>query len=718
MPPQQRSPRAGAFACLFFSGFSALVYQVVWTRLAFSAFGIVTPVLSVVVSVFMLGLGLGAWGSVRALAAWERRGRSPLALYALLELLVGALATGVPALFELGRRLLLGAGEMDSTRYLVSSAAVIAAALLPACACMGATIPTMMAWLEREGEGASSFSWLYLANAAGAAAGTAATAAVLIETLGFRRSGLAAAAINAGLCLYALSLSSRGGGGPRASAPRAARARGGARSGALAALFATGFCSMGAEVIWVRAFAVALGTTIYAFAGVLATYLTAMGLGTFFYRRRAPAARARFEPGVWLAAAGAACALPMATGDPRLRLGAAGVLAGLAPFCALLGWLTPALVEDVSGGDPGRAGAAYAVNIAGCVLGPLAASYLLLPNFGARAALAWLAVPLAAAGVGVGAAASARRRAFAAAAGALAAGLTLFVSRGNEDFAGLYGRSALLRRDYAATVIATGAGPTRHLFVNGVSITVLGPVTKMMAHLPVRAHAGRPRTALVICFGMGTTYRSLLSWGLRTTAVELVPSVVAVFPYFYADAEAALRDPNGRIVIDDGRRFLSRTSERYDIVTIDPPPPPRAAGSGLLYSEEFYAQLKEHLNPGGIVQQWQVGGDARLFAAVARSLTRQFPYVRAFAGLAGGCHFLASESPIVLQSSKEFAARMPEAAARDLEEWAPGVPLSTWLEATTAREIPLAEALAADGASITDDRPYNEYDLLRRWGAR
>jgi predicted membrane-bound spermidine synthase len=716
MPPSRRPPRAFAFACLFFSGFSGLVYQIVWTRLAFSAFGIVTPVLSVVISVFMLGLGLGSWGSRGLLAAWERRERSPLSLYGFLELLVCALALAVPALFGLGRRLLLGAGEMDSPLYLAASGAVIAGALLPACACMGATIPVMMSWLERRREGRASFSLLYLANSAGAALGTAAAAAVLIECLGFRGTSFAAAAVNAGLGLCALSLSSEEP-ASRRPAPAAPAAAGLGRRGVLPALFATGFCSMGAEVVWVRAFTPELGTTIYAFAGVLATYLTAMGLGTFFYQRRARAARAEIDPGTLLAAAAAACALPMAAGDPRLGLGAAGILLGLAPFCALLGWLTPALVEEESGGDPGRAGFAYAVNVAGCVLGPLAASYLLLPNLGVRAALALLAAPLAAAALAVRGAAAPRRRRAAAAAGACAAALVLGVSRGDEDFARAGGRAALLRRDYAATVIATGAGLDKKLLVNGVGITVLAPVTKMMAHLPVRAHAGRPRTALVICFGMGTTYRSLLSWGLRTTAVELAPSVVAVFPYFHADADAVLRDPNGTIVIDDGRRFLSRTTERYDIVTIDPPPPVRAAGSGLLYSEDFYVQLKAHMNPGAVVQQWQPGGDLRVLAAVARGLTRQFPHVRAFVGIDGGCHFLASESPLELQSAEEFAARMPAAAARDITEWSPGVPLSNWLARMTAQEIPLGEALAADAHSITDDRPYNEYDLLRRWGA-
>ena len=80
-------------------------------------------------------------------------------------------------------------------------------------------------------------------------------------------------------------------------------------------------------------------------------------------------------------------------------------------------------------------------------------------------------------------------------------------------------------RDNTATVIATGEGMTKRLLVNGVGITYLTPMTKVMAHFPLAFLDHAPRNALVVCFGMGTTYRSLMSWNIATTAVELVPSV-------------------------------------------------------------------------------------------------------------------------------------------------------------------------------------------------
>jgi len=49
------------FFFFFFSGFCSLVYQVVWLRVAMAGFGVTTPLISIVLSVFMAGLALGSW---------------------------------------------------------------------------------------------------------------------------------------------------------------------------------------------------------------------------------------------------------------------------------------------------------------------------------------------------------------------------------------------------------------------------------------------------------------------------------------------------------------------------------------------------------------------------------------------------------------------------------------------------------------------------------
>jgi predicted membrane-bound spermidine synthase len=238
----------------------------------------------------------------------------------------------------------------------------------------------------------------------------------------------------------------------------------------------------------------------------------------------------------------------------------------------------------------------------------------------------------------------------------------------------------------------------------------------MIASMPLAFLDHPPQNALVICFGMGTTHRSMLSWGIDSTAVELVPSVPALFWYYHADGPELLKSPRSHVVIDDGRRFLERTTAQYDVIVIDPPPPVQAAGSSLLYSREFYAAAQKRLRPDGILQQWLPAGDLVTTISVARALQESFPYVRAFVGIEGwGIHFLASRQPIPARSPAELAKRMPASAAADLVEWGPLPTAEQQFAAVLKQEIPMDQLLAMDRSvpAMQDDRPINEYYVLR-----
>src|SRR5580698_1265542 len=169
-----RFTRRVLFFLFFLSGFSSLVYQVVWTRMAFASFGIITPVLSVVLSVFMLGLALGSWAGGRwILPLTMKTQRSAAFFYAGAELVIGLGAFAVPKLFAAGENILLASGETNSFGYLSLSALVLAVSILPWCVCMGTTFPFMMAYIrEQDRDQTKSFSFLYLANVLGAMSGT------------------------------------------------------------------------------------------------------------------------------------------------------------------------------------------------------------------------------------------------------------------------------------------------------------------------------------------------------------------------------------------------------------------------------------------------------------------------------------------------------------------------------------------------------------------
>lgn len=726
---------------LFFvvSGFCGLVYEIVWLRLAMADFGVTTALASIVISMFMAGLGLGSWGAgVLTRRALTGAGQRVLHLYAIAELCVGISSLTVPLEFKLGRVALLHAGEFGAWQnwgYYLLAGLWIALALLPWCTCMGATFPLLMAVIRRTGLSASqrSFSYLYVANVFGALLGTLIAAFVLIELLGFRGTLSVAGSLNLLLAASAFTLSfhvSDVAGCEKQKSTGAPRPRlyGLPPWAILVLLFTSGLVSMGMEVVWIREFTPYLGPFVYAFARILVVYLLATVLGSHHYRKKAKFLPAGGDAATWSYLAFFAV-VPVLAADPLLPIGgteSAGLrLSAIAFFCAVAGFLTPLLVDAWSSGDPDRAGTAYAVNIVGSIMGPLVAGFWLLPWVGERKSVLALAVPLF-----VIAAATALRKpngdtsarsAFKPKlifAGTTIAAILLFSV--SHDFETKFPVREV-RRDYAATVIATGTGFDRQLLVNGVNMTVLSADNKYMVDLPL-ALLGRPaRNGLIICFGMGTGFRSMLSWGIPTTAVDLIPSVPKLFGYFNADASTLESSPLAHIVIDDGRRFLDGSEKTYDVIVIDPPPPPQAPGTSLLYSREFYSVIRKHLSRGGILQEWFFDdqSDPAIKAATAKSLTKSFPYVRAFPSYsgAGGIYFLASLSPIPNTSASVLASRVPAAAAADFLEWGPEKTVTAQFQFVLSRELNLQQLIAGDPRvpALSDDRPVNEYFLLRRW---
>ena len=254
------------------------------------------------------------------------------------------------------------------------------------------------------------------------------------------------------------------------------------------------------------------------------------------------------------------------------------------------------LVDRWSAGDPDRAGRAYGVNVLGCIVGPLVSGFVLLPWIGEHVAMLLFVAPWFAVAVIRLRNGEFRLVQRLTAYGFIVVALGIFFL--TRDFETQFPQREVLR-DATATVIATGKGMNKRLLVNGIGMTALTPVTKMMAHLTLASLDRPPRNVLVICFGMGTTVRSAVSWGIPVTAVELVASVPKLFTYYHPDGAKVLASPLSHVVIDDGRRFLERSPQVFGAIIIDPPPPVQAAGSSLLYSEDFYAVAKRRLQPDG-----------------------------------------------------------------------------------------------------------------------
>ena len=520
------------FSFFVVSGFCGLVYEVVWLRLAMASFGVTTALASIVISMFMAGLGLGSWGSgILTRRVRAANGQRLLRLYSIAELCVGVSSVAVPLELKLGRALVqhMGSfGAWQSWGYYALAGIWLALTLVPWCTCMGSTFPLLMAVIRKTAceESERSFSYLYVANVFGALLGTLVAAFVLIELLGFQGTLLVAGGLNAALALSAFGLSSRFRSPLEKESLLAAEFvppqiqthfLGLPSNSILAMLFTTGMVSMGLEVVWTRQFTPYLGPFVYAFARILAVYLLATLLGSHHYRKKAQSVGVGGSSSAWSWLALFAL-IPIMTADPLLPIGgaeSAGLrLNGIALFCAVAGYLTPLLVDAWSGGDPDRAGTAYAVNIVGSIVGPLVAGFWLLPWLGERKSTLALALPLfaiaAATALCAPADANPKGRLGTRATFVVAsmAAVLLFVK--SHDFETKFAVREV-RRDYAATVIATGTGFERQLLVNGFNMTWLTPDNKYMVHLPLAMMQRPPQNGLIICFGMGTGFRSMMS---------------------------------------------------------------------------------------------------------------------------------------------------------------------------------------------------------------
>src|SRR6185295_12254226 len=147
--------------------------------------------------------------------------------------------------------------------------------------------------------------------------------------------------------------------------------------------------------------------------------------------------------------------------------------------------------------------------------------------------------------------------------------------------------------------------------------------------------------------------------------VELLPAVVRAGSLFSGNLGAAT-DPRLEIRVGDGRQELVRRSQRYDVITLEPPPP-SAAGVVNLYSRDFYELVRSRLEPDGLMAQWwplpaQNDEDSR---SLVRSFLDVFPYASAWSTELHEVLLVGSASPIELEGpriEKRFArGGIPEA---------------------------------------------------------
>jgi spermidine synthase len=746
-------------AIFFASGAASLILQVIWFKQLQLVLGSTTLSVSVTVASFFFGLSVGSAFGGRIADAVSR----PLRIYGFLELTLALISLAVTAVlshWSTWGDWLSPMLSLDSSARLPLIVFLSLATLSLPTILMGATLPFLVRFLTRSHtELANQVGLLYGFNTLGAAIGTLAAGFILIGLLGITGSSLFASVVYAcvggfGLCAaryeHPLAVAERR---PDPVLRKSSETR---ATTLLVWLFAcSGFVSIAYEVVWFRFLTNISTSSVYAFCGMLGTYLFGLVIGAFICAKFLAPHKdhlLRYFALVQLGIAVAAT-LTLAT------LGKAGtfhssfspIVAALVPvrarlllgddisffFTCVVALLLPTTLIGISfplaseltatrmSALGRRIGALYALNTIGGVLGSLIAGFVLIPYLGSQRALTALIfmnlllyVTIAASRTGL---MTSLWRQGAMALGVVLVSLLLFGPHYLERQLTAFKDAKVLelRESREATFVVLeyddeAAGKYQQLVVNSKSYASNRPEGRRymaaMGHYPVLLHTGPSETAAVICIGTGTTVGALTTHEeLRSIyAVDLASPVFDFARYFVPINKSFFENPNVHKVVADGRNYLLGTRNTFDVITLEPPPP-QDAGIVNLYTEEFYALAKQRMRPGAVLAQWVPldMGRGVLPKMILKAMLKQFKHVSLWLPDRMEGVAIASDEP--LQIDRDTLARRMSAPAVADDLAAIGM---------NSPEDLLATFVAADGAlasylgdtpSLTDDRPRIEY---------
>ena len=635
MNPQSALARVAPIVFIL-SGASALMFETVWFRVTSIVLGSSVWSAAAVLMAFMAGLALGNL----AIALRGERIGNPARLYIFIEVVIGlagaatvfylptlsrAIAGLLSALIE--QRPLLNAG-----RFIIAFGVL----LLPAIA-MGATLPVMQKALREIDRSFSySIARLYGWNTFGAVCGTLLAEFGLIGLLGLKATGLVACGLN--LLAAALMLRFSRTAQPLLL-PRREKSPAVVSKRLLAGPALAGLFLLALEVVWFRFLSLFHFETSTLFAIMLAVVLVGIALGGLIVARTGLAER---DVDSTLFTLGLAAAFTLVSSfaifqglariyfyDIALNLwvftAAAVVL--MLPTSIVSGMLFPLFGERLHRElslDTQASGLLTFANTLGAAIGSGIATFLLLPRLGIEFSILAIALGYLALGGLIlatrvnGAAIS---RAIPKAAVSLLIVAAIFpygaINRSLDRLGQvMYPNEELIavRESVYATLQyyrneKLGQPDFFRLATNGFSMTASNFTSvrymKLFAYLPEILHPNL-RDVLLISYGIGNTAYAItrLEEVRHIDVVDISEDVIELSRLADAARDASpLDDPRLEVHIEDGRFYLQTTSRKYDLITGEPPPPKNPLIVNL-YTREYFASIRERLNPGGVASYW------------------------------------------------------------------------------------------------------------------
>jgi spermidine synthase len=227
---------------------------------------------------------------------------------------------------------------------------------------------------------------------------------------------------------------------------------------------------------------------------------------------------------------------------------------------------------------------------------------------------------------------------------------------------------------------------------------------RVMGHLGALLAPERAPRTLVIGLGAGATPGAIARHAsAQIDVIELSDAVIRAAPFFRVANADVLEQPNVRLSVDDGRNYLLRNRQPYDVITADVVHP-FDAGATNLYSYEYFSLVAHALQPRGIMVQWVSPGTAFEHALIVRTFLRAFPNATLWLG---GDLLIGSPSPLHVDRA-ELEARLADPSARAALAEVGFNHAQDVLAQYRASSEELA-SYAGDGPILTDDHPLLEY---------
>lgn len=743
------------------SGSSSLISEITWNRMLVLIVGNTVAATSMILVAFMGGLALGSYWGSRTFSKPPHL-RPSFLPYSLLEVSIGLYALLSPLLFNLLSTLFTGlaplfAGSaiLSLIRFTITFVSLFAPAFL-----MGATFPAIIAGAARGSsrKDVSRTGYLYSINTLGATIGCIGAGYILLPRIGVQLTLLWAFAFHivaaaGGLILNNLAKERE------ATIDIQPEDRDPLFSGTSfrlligIATFLVGFVALSYEVLLTRLIILYFGNQLIVFTLVLASFLLGTGisavLGTWAQGLIYQISKTGHLFAFVMIIAGLSLVAP-----PFLLMGLSTtqntwIIQNHGPLVViivllptfLMGSLLPIAIKIFQTGlktdTTFNAGKLYAINTIGGMLGAGITHYFLIPTLGTQGVLSGFSLIFLVVGLSVLLSQGLKRpiHRWAAVSCAVFLGIVLLslphkldelythkltVYSGNDIDPQL--KLHYEGRVATATVIDFPHLGFRDMFLNGVeeASTRFGHVQlfKLLGLLPLLVHeSDSPKEVLMIAFGAGMTGGSALESGLVSSLdlAELNPDIEEINDLFKEINGDAYHNPRLNFIVEDGRNYLLMNQKKYPVIISDATHP-RAYDSWILYTEEFYRLVKDHLTPDGVFAQWVPLSDFSLemYKILLNTFTKVFPHTFLWS-------IYGTDQAFLMATPKSFSLDL-----KRLQQQLDRMPSSLQLkEYQLSRATDIAGFFVMDRETIsrfigdekrvnTDDLPFNQKYSLKK----